>query len=153
MWSPVTGGGSHGACGASVLIGVPSRRQRSGDRMVVLHDVGPGDEVRVLGELSDAVHGRTRDVDLEQEVDPLLLGASGEDAGQLPSQLQVAAGVLAELFAQVTFEQVLTFDGATEPLEEVPLRGLEQDGAVVGSVVVLVPHRVAHRRAGLAGRR
>ena len=146
MCSPVDGAGPIGACGASVLIGVPSSVSGPAIGWSCSHDVGAGDEVRVLGQLGDPVHGRAGDVDLEQEVDPLLLRAGGEDPGELAAQREVAARVLAELLAQVALEQILTTDRAAEALEEVALRRLEQDGAVVGRVVVLVPHGVAHRR-------
>src|SRR6185369_9214306 len=102
----------------------------------------------------DPMDRRAGNVDLEQELDPLGLRTRRDDPGQLLAQLEITARVLAELLTEVALEQIVAVDGATELLEEMTLRRLEQDGAVVGRVVVLVPNGVTHRRRcrGVASR-
>ena len=103
-------------------------------------------ELWVLRDRLRRMNGGDRRVVAVAELDPLVGGLLLEDVGENALELDVVAGVVAELGAGPTLEQVGAADAFAEVLPELLLARHQQDVAVVGGGVHLVAHTFFHPR-------
>ena len=92
--------------------------------------------------LAGDVHGGTRDVVRDEELDPFGPGPRTEDLLQLEAELVIAVVVVGVGPPGPPVEEVHPVDGRAEVLPE-PGLGRHQEDDAVGGVVVLVAHVAA----------